>query len=419
MDVALPLPLARTFTYRLDGAAAAGSRVRVPFGPRRLIGWVVGPGQASAGAPAKDVLEVLDPGEPAVPADLLDLCRWIADYYLAPVGQVLRAALPAALSAPTRPDPRPRTRRVLRIARELPSLLEREEVFGRAARQRECYELLESSGGEAEAAHLTQHAGFSASVLKGLVAKGLCALVDEEETRDPFTHLDAIEPPRHTPTDRQAGALAALVAAARALRPGARGSDASPTPAARGTDASPTPAADPRPFLLHGVTGSGKTLVYIELLREVVDRLDRGAIVLVPEIALTPQTVGRFRSRFGDTVAVLHSALSDGERYDAWRALKAGERRIAVGARSAIFAPVRDLGAIIVDEEHESSYKQSETPRYHAREVAVMRARLAGAVCVLGSATPALESWNAVEQRKFRLLELPERVEGRPLPPVR
>src|SRR5690606_20777186 len=154
------------------------------------------------------------------------------------------------------------------------------------------------------------------------------------------------------------------------------------------------------------VTGSGKTLVYIELLEEVL-RQGRGAIVLVPEIALTPQTVARFRSAFGDVVAVLHSALSDGERYDAWRALRNGDRRIAVGARSAVFAPIPELGAIIVDEEHESTYKQSdEAPRYHAREVAIVRARMAGAVCVLGSATPSLESWSNARSGKYRLLEL-------------
>ena len=146
-------------------------------------------------------------------------------------------------------------------------------------------------------------------------------------------------------------------------------------------------------FLLHGVTGSGKTLVYIELLREIVDRRGQTAIVLVPEIALTPQTVDRFRAVFGDRIAVLHSALSDGERYDAWLALKRGEKRIAVGARSAIFAPLDNLGAMIVDEEHEASYKQGETPRYHAREVAIVRARAGGRRVVLGSATPSLESW--------------------------
>jgi len=166
------------------------------------------------------------------------------------------------------------------------------------------------------------------------------------------------------------------------------------------------------------VTGSGKTLVYIELLREIVERRGKTAIVLVPEIALTPQTVDRFRAVFGDDVAVLHSALSDGERYDAWLALKRGEKRIAVGARSAVFAPLTNIGAIIVDEEHESSYKQGETPRYHAREAAIVRATQEGAVVVLGSATPSLESWTNAAAAKFTLLSLPDRVGGATLPTV-
>jgi len=177
-------------------------------------------------------------------------------------------------------------------------------------------------------------------------------------------------------------------------------------------------AAPGEVFLLHGITGSGKTLVYIELLRRIVDERGQSAIVLVPEIALTPQTVDRFRSVFGDRVAVLHSALSDGERYDAWLALKRGEKRIAVGARSAVFAPLADLGAIIVDEEHESSYKQGETPRYHARETAIVRARAAGAVVVLGSATPSLESWENAAAGKYQLLTLPDRAGGATLPEV-
>src|SRR5438045_186341 len=171
-------------------------------------------------------------------------------------------------------------------------------------------------------------------------------------------------------------------------------------------------------FLLHGITGSGKALVYIELLRTLVDARNKSAIVLVPEIALTPQTVARFRGAFGDRVAVLHSALSDGERYDAWLALRRGEKRIAVGARSAIFAPLTNLGAIIVDEEHESSYKQGEAPRYHAREVAIVRARTEGAIVVLGSATPSLESWTNAATGKYTLLTLPERVGGGKLPKV-
>ena len=391
LDVALPIPLPRTFAYGSETSLAPGTRVRVPFSGRKLIGWVVGEAAPRELTRLKHVERVLD-DEPSVPHDVLELCRWIAEYYVTPLGMVLRGALPAALSDTARTNAPAKTRRVIRITQELPSLSLREELFRRAARQRELYELLESLGGHAEVAHLTETQGFSAGVIKGLVDKQVAVIADARVERDPFADIDAGAPARHAPTPAQVSALTEL------------------TNAGQGRDSTP--------FLLYGVTGSGKTLVYIELLREVVQRQGRGAIVLVPEIALTPQTVARFRAEFGDVVAVLHSALSDGERYDAWRAVREGERRIAIGARSAIFAPVRDLGAIIVDEEHEASYKQSEAPRYHAREVAVVRAAAAGGVCVLGSATPALESWHNAQRGKYRLLRLPERVEGRPLPPV-
>ncbi len=412
VEVALPVPLPRTFTYRHEGPIQVGTRVRVRFGPRRLLGWVVGE-SALAEPPARlrDVDAVLD-DEPTLPPDLLELCRWIADYYLCPIGQVIRSALPAVLSHPGREAPPVRMQRLLRLARELPSLLERDEVFRRARRQRECYEFLEGIGGVAEVAHLTGRLGFSAGVLRSLVERGLAVVEDQALARDPFAAMPVAAPPAFVLTAAQAAAVAALTAAARA----AGHALARASVSASAGDTPPEPIA---PFLLRGVTGSGKTLVYIELLKEVVQRQGRGAIVLVPEIALTPQTVARFRSYFGDAVAVLHSALSDGERYDAWRALQRGDKRIAVGARSAVFAPIADLGALVVDEEHEGSYKQSEAPRYHAREVAIVRARLTGAVCVLGSATPALESWHNAARGKFTLLELPERVEGRPLPPVR
>ncbi|HEX6911321.1 MAG TPA: primosomal protein N', partial [Longimicrobium sp.] len=286
-----------------------------------------------------------------------------------------------------------RTRRVLRIARELPTLLAREEAFGRARRQREAYETLESLGGRAEAAHLTAGLGFDPSLIRKMVKAGLLATEDEVVARDPYAAMPAVPAPRLEPTAAQASVIRALTDASRTRKPGT--------------------------FLLRGVTGSGKTLVYIELLREVVDRQGKTAIVLVPEISLTPQTVGRFKAVFGDRVAVLHSALSDGERYDEWRSLRAGEKQIVVGARSAIFAPLANVGAIVVDEEHEGSYKQAEAPRYHAREVAVVRAMLEGAVCLLGSATPSLESWTNARAGKYALLELPERVGGQPLPPIR
>ncbi|NIP60930.1 MAG: primosomal protein N', partial [Gemmatimonadetes bacterium] len=290
-------------------------------------------------------------------------------------------------------EPSPKTRKVVRIVRWLSDLGDRDELFARAYRQREAYELLEAGGGSAELAHLSGKGKFSRSVIRGLEEKGIVAVEEEEVLRDPFADRPPAPPPDLTPTQAQRRVLERLVAAAD--------------------------AKDPSPFLLHGVTGSGKTLVYIELLEEVVGRRGRGAVVLVPEISLTPQTVARFRARFGDEVAVLHSGLSDGERYDAWRQLRAGEKRIAVGARSALFAPLPDLGAIVVDEEHDGSYKQSEAPRYHARDLAVVRASLCGAVCVLGSATPSLESWANARKGKFELVELTERVGGGRLPPVR
>ena len=456
VEVALPLPIFRTFTYRVDGPRPpVGARVLVPFNREERIGWVVGPGETGEIRGLKSVLDVLD-GAPTVPADVLDLCRWMADYYVSPLGIALRAALPSVLSDVSRdyitlagaiPDdlkprerkladalagregtqrvktlskalgmgsiwpeiralkargilahetvppaaPTVKTQRVVRIARELGTLMEREELFGRAGRQREAYELLELSGGAANLAHLTGDAGFSRSVISALESKGLVTVSDEEVMRDPFSEMPADTPPDHTLTAAQRAALDSLVGALE--------------------------EPDPAPFLLQGVTGSGKTLVYVELLRKALAQ-GRTAIVLVPEIALTPQTVSRFRAHFGDEVAVLHSGLSDGERYDAWRQLRSGERRIAVGARSALFAPLENLGALVVDEEHDGSYKQGEAPRYQARDLAVMRARTHGAVCVLGSATPSLETWSNARAGKFRRLLLPDRVGGAKLPRV-
>jgi primosomal protein N' (replication factor Y) len=466
VDVALPLPLPRTFTYRVPDAmrhrARPGARVLVQFRQRERIGWIdrqTDPASISDPEKVKPVLGVLDAVPSAIPS-VLRLCRWIADYYLAPLGLVLRTALPAGLTdsstdyvalsgqpAPGRDltqqelklvdwlrgqeGPQPvarirralgdrgwwptirrleeigllrvetegprlapavRTQRVLRI-RELPSLMERDRVFARTRRQREAYEAVEAMGGMAEVTHLVQERGFSHAVLNGLVKRGVADIAEEEVSRDPYAGIDQAAATAHRPTPAQAAVIRRLVEASRTDAPGT--------------------------FLLRGVTGSGKTLVYIELLREVVERQGKTAIVLVPEIALTPQTVGRFKAVFGDRVAVLHSALSDGERYDEWRSLRSGEKRIVVGARSAIFAPLPDLGAIVVDEEHESSYKQGEAPRYHAREVAVVRAVIEGAVCVLGSATPSLESWANARSGKYALLELPERVGGQPMPPIR
>ena len=388
VEVALPVPVRRAFTYRVAGAAPApGTRVLVPFRNRTLVGWVMGGGTKVGGV--RDVAAVLDT-EPSVGPELMGLARWIADYYVASPGIVLRTMLPARMARAAGKRPAPARRSVVRVARSVGTLADLDRIFGRARRQREAYEQLVGAGGSQALAALLE-GGFSRGVVGGLEKKGLVRVAKEVVVRDPFKGEAAATDPVHSPTRSQRRVLTRLEAAL------GEGGGA---------------------FLLHGVTGSGKTLVYIELIRRVLAR-GGDAVVLVPEIALTPQTVARFRQAFGDLVAVLHSGLSDGERYDAWRQLRSGKRRIAVGARSAVFAPVGTLGAIVVDEEHDGSYKQSESPRYSARDVAVVRARRAGAVCVLGSATPSLESWMNASSAKYSLLELPDRVGGGVLPEVR
>jgi primosomal protein N' (replication factor Y) len=392
VSVALPIPLFREFTYavpaELGPRAGVGARVVVPVRGRPTIGFVVGPAEPGDAMELRQVLAAPDDA-PVLGEDLLSLARWISGYYAAPLGLVLRTMLPAALGAVRAPKPVRKERQVARIAREIPSLLERDKEFRRAPAQRAVYELLESLGGAAPVEHLVSQLGVSRSAVAALARRGLVAVEQQVVTRDPFLSRPVQAPARVETTPAQAAAITAL-----------------------------REAEGGQSFVLHGVTGSGKTHVYLEFLRTVVEERGQTAIVLVPEIALTPQTVDRFRAVFGDQVAVLHSGLSDGERYDAWLALQRGEKRIAVGARSAVFAPVRDLGAIVVDEEHEATYKQGEAPRYHAREVALVRARAAGAVVVLGSATPSLESWSNAERGRHRLLSLPGRVGGGSLPRV-
>jgi primosomal protein N' (replication factor Y) len=452
-QVALPLPLADTYTYRIPDTLAdrvvAGARVVVPVRQRELIGIVVGTHGEAPTMPTRDVLAAPD-DEPAVPDALLRTAEWMAGYYGAPIGLTLKCMLPAGLwgasqvvatltagagrvggmagrvmewleerggeatvAAVGRGLKRPVWDAVDRLARAgfvalrveppdtdadravervvvldepAPTLLERETLFRRKRRQRELYEAVEGMGGRAPVRHLVEQLGFSDALVRALAKSSLARLEEAERVRDPFASMPATPPPPHLTGD-QAAALHAI----QTLEPGAGA-------------------------LLFGVTGSGKTLVYLEAVRRLLAE-GRGAIVLVPEIGLTPQTVSRLRGAFGDQVAVLHSGLSDGERADAWRLLRRGERRVAVGARSAIFAPVCNLGIIVMDEEHEATYKNGETPRYQTRDVAMVRARLEGASLVLGSATPALESMARVSTT-LRLVRLPVRIGTRPLPPV-
>jgi primosomal protein N' (replication factor Y) (superfamily II helicase) len=397
-EVVLPVPVSRTYTYQipaeLEARVVPGARVVVPLQRRQVIGVV-----AAVDVPALPLAIAAKPiaaapdAEPALPRPLLALGLWISRYYGTPLGLALRALLPGALWSVRRPaGPLERTERVLELTASLPSLLERERAFARAPKRRAAYEALEAIGGSAPVRHLIARLGLSPAALDGLVAQGLARYSAEPRPRDPFAALSSPPPPELTADQRQvvAGVLAA-------------------------------PAGTP--VLVEGVTGSGKTLVYLDVLRSIVAS-GGGAILLVPEIALTPQTVARVRGVFGDQVAVLHSGLSDGERAEAWRALRRGVRRVAVGPRSAVFAPVQRLAAIVVDEEHEPSYKQGTVPRYHARAVALERARLEAAESegevrvILGSATPSLETLHLAAMGTLARFELPTRIGARPLPPV-
>ncbi len=388
--VVLPVPVPRTYTYEIPAALAPGvvpgARVVVPLRRGATVGLVTAVDVAGPPVTAKRLVAAPDP-EPALSPALLALGIWISRYYGAPLGLALRALLPGALWSVQRPaGPAEQAERVLTLVQSLPSLLERERAFKRAPKRRVAYEALEALGGSAPVRHLVRQLKLSPSALDGLVALGLARAAQAPRLRDPFAALSS--PPPTTLTPDQRAAVAGILA---------------------------TPVETP--VLLQGVTGSGKTLVYLEVLRSVV-AAGGGAILLVPEIALTPQTVARVRGVFGDQVAVLHSGLSDGERADAWRALRRGQRRVAVGPRSAVFAPLDRLAVIVVDEEHEPSYKQGSAPHYHARDVALARGRLEGARVILGSATPSLEMLYRAAAGTLRRFELPERVGARPLPPV-
>jgi primosomal protein N' (replication factor Y) len=388
----------RAFDYRipfeLAGRVRVGCRVRVSFGVRVCHGYVVGLPAASDQPRLKPILDVEGDGPILSPA-LLDLARWIAGYYVASLESTLRTVLPGPVRQGVR-EKRVLVVRAVPPAGPVPKLP--------PAQQRVLDAL--AAGGEAPVEELRARLGISAAPIRGLAAKGLIGIDSL-----PAGRADA-ERVRILPTEplplmpQQAEALGCILSCVdRQSKP-------------RATEESAGSPREPHVVLLHGVTGSGKTEVYLQAI-EAVRAGGRGAIVLVPEIALTPQTVERFVSRFGDRVAVLHSHLAGGERHDAWHRVRAGGADIVVGARSAVFAPVRNLGLIVVDEEHEPSYKQDEAPRYHARDVAVMRGRLEGCAVVLGSATPSLESWQNVAKAKYLLAELPHRVDHRLMPRLR
>ncbi|HYG67736.1 MAG TPA: primosomal protein N', partial [Anaeromyxobacteraceae bacterium] len=388
VEVAVAAAVRGTFTYRVPSVLAPdvslGQRVAVPFGRSRATGYVVGfPTAPPAGFELRDVLEVLE-AEPPFTPKLLELIRWAEDYYLVPPGELLRAALPPGLNA--RGGKAAPARRHVPFAAPAPDAAGALAGLARAKAQRAVLEYLLARGRipveELRAAFPNGRAALNALAARGLVA------LDEELPVAKGGLLDGAEtaPPL---TPAQEKALAAV-------------------DEAHGTFTT---------FLLHGVTGSGKTEVYLQAIARARTR-GRGALVLVPEIALTPQLAGRFRARFGDEVALLHSGLSPAERHAEWTRLRRGEARICVGVRSAIFAPVQDLGIVVVDEEHDGSFKQEDGPAYHARDLAVVRGRIEAAVVVLGSATPSLETLENAKRGRYRWLVLPARIDDRPLPAV-
>ncbi|MEX2190005.1 MAG: primosomal protein N', partial [Bacteroidota bacterium] len=459
-DIALPVPVDRVFTYQvppdLAPLAQPGMRALVPFGRKHITGVIVSlpkTTQVKGLRPLKDILD----SHPTFSEEMLKLTRWIADYYLVPWGEALRVATPQALSSQSKavvslvntnakpeagrgasqqnrilqllgtgpltvtvlqkktgvsgirstlremerkgwvtveehvPGPRARvkTETAVRLRSDYQSLL---SGLSKPLRGKQSLAVttLEKAGSLVGSSELLRKAGISLSVVKSLASKGLVELTQREVMRQ----VQYDDEPIHSVT-LNAAQVSALHAVKGALDSGHYKS-----------------------FLLHGVTGSGKTEVYIEALRHSLGR-GKSAIVLVPEISLTPQTVRRFRAHFKDQVAVMHSKMSSGERYDAWRMARDGKVQIVIGPRSAVFAPLKNLGLIVVDEEHEASYKQFDaSPRYNARDVAIVRASLANAVVVLGSATPSVESYHNALQGKHVLLELPERVDSAQLPTV-
>ncbi len=394
VEVAVAAPLRRTFTYRAEDPRALepGRRLLVPFGARKAIGFSLGKAREAPPGETRDVLAVLDEA-PVLPADLLELLRFAADYYLHPLGDALRTALPPDLGrvrqGKERPPPPNRVELAVPPEAVRAALAGGEEpaagALRRAPRQAALVARLLEAGGALPLEALRGE--FSPEVVRALASRGWLRLSHEAEPIVEETAF-AVAPPARLSAEQEE--------ALRAVE-GALGTYAC--------------------FLLQGVTGSGKTEVYLRAI-EAVRRRGEGALVLVPEIALTPQLAARFRARFGDQVAVLHSAMGEKERVREHRRLLDGEASIALGARSAVFAPVRKLGIVVVDEEYDASFKQEEKFRYHARDLAVVRAERAGIPCILGSATPSLESLENVRRGKYRRLVLSRRADGRALPEV-
>lgn len=464
VEVALPLPPRRTFTYKLPHGVGRtigpGARVLVPFSNRTLTGYAVAihetldPELGLDEASVRQIAEFLDE-TPLVSEEIMALTKWAADYYAASWGEMLKASLPAGINSAVEQvvsitdagrehlfgnaNLKPVRQQILKRLSTIDSLSRREidKEFGASAARRSIRLLIESghvsihdrsvvekvkpkrrkavrltglepapddkpltevqqriidalknSGGEMIFTDVLETSGSGASSIGTLAKRGLVEIYTQEVRRDPLGDA-AIMP--HGEIELNAEQKFVLSQIERSLADGGYSA-----------------------FLLHGVTGSGKTEVYIRAMKHALEN-SRSALMLVPEIALTPIFSRRLRAIFGSEVAILHSNLSPGERYDEWRRIRRNDARVVIGTRSAVFAPLNDIGLLIVDEEHESSYRQNESPFYNARDVAVMRANLSGAVVVLGSATPSLESYHNAQAGKYQYLQLQNRIGNRPL----
>ncbi|MFC1508372.1 primosomal protein N' [Candidatus Omnitrophota bacterium] len=459
-SIALPIPVNTLFTYKVPSdmaqAAEIGMRVVVPFGRRLLTGFIIQLSTDSGGitlSKIKPLQNIVD-AEPVFSMKMIELAQWIADYYIATLGEVLKTAMPYSTSIQSQlrvhrtnqnettsntlsgrqktvfeSIDEQKTVSVKRLEQQLKfkvsGILRSLEKKGlvhleyeikkqqvgikterfvkpvhdaacappsRARKQAQCLEALRDNPDGVPLPELLERLSVSRGVVNALVDAGLAVYEDVEITRRTAILDQESIVADHPLTPMQQESFTAIIREAAGEKP--------------------------RPILLKGVTGSGKTRVYIELVKEMIAR-GKGTLILVPEISLTPQTTRFFSSVFPDRVAVLHSAMSPGERYDAWRTIHDGGCDVVIGPRSAVFAPLPEPGIIIVDEEHDTSYKQTElAPLYHARDVAVVRANKLGIPVVLGSATPSLESWHNVSAGKYVLSVLSERIDSRPLPEV-
>ena len=389
--VVVEIAVDREFDYlipeALQGELRVGTQVVVPFGRSEARGYVVGLADSSEHPRLKEIRERV--GKKAlVEQNILDLARWVAEYYVAPVERAVRTALPAAV----RKKGAGFKERLMVFPTQLATdELAVEKVRKRAPKQAAALDVL-LGGKEMFLNHLARAAGTTAAAIRALEEKGFVQIGRGAVRRDPMAAQTILRTQPLELMPQQAEALALVKRSVDTLEPAV--------------------------VLLYGVTGSGKTEVYLQAIRHAADQ-GKGAIVLVPEISLTPQTLERFRGRFGECIAVLHSSLGEGERHDEWHRVHEGKAQIVIGARSALFAPVKNLGLIVVDEEHEPTYKQDEAPRYNARDVAVMRGRMEKCAVVLGSATPSLESFHNVARQKYGIARLPHRVDHRKMPAMR